>query len=374
MRQALALLPGGPDESTQLRLLSSDRGRAEDALRKAGDKVVPRPRPSQYAALAAEVAGFLAGVGSQQRLLALLDALCHHLATPGNTASGVVGAAGGAAGAGAALAAALQEAAVWQSNARSWCARLLQRYRLYLDVVQPVQLAVQEACHGLALLSAAAALSPASSASSASQSPGSSMGLAGDQQERALEAAAALLSFPLHLPSSFPSPARSADATAASTRALRIPAAALGDASSVALLQSLASAAALASTPSHLEPVHRDRVADLAGYNAKLSTLRVALHAACRQALLSSSTLSPNDAPSLAVHADGTGAGVEGVGQLPVMGQLEGVWSALHEAWLQLKEFEASKVEEEGSLFKIKKVDIKSQEVSQKQDQGKGGC
>ncbi len=71
----------------------------------------------------------------------------------------------------AAQAAAVQEAAIWQANAGAWMDRLARQYSAYLDIVQPVQLAVHELRHGLSLLSAAAALSPCGGGGDVGQLP-----------------------------------------------------------------------------------------------------------------------------------------------------------------------------------------------------------
>jgi microcompartment protein CcmK/EutM len=63
VRRAMAVLPGGHDETRLLEGLSSARKAMEAKLRAVAAKVVPRPRPSQYTALAAEVAGFLKSLG-----------------------------------------------------------------------------------------------------------------------------------------------------------------------------------------------------------------------------------------------------------------------------------------------------------------------
>jgi hypothetical protein len=50
----------------------------------------------------------------------------------------------------------LHKFANWQDAALAWCTRLTQQYPLYVDLLQPISLALHESCHGLDQLSASA--------------------------------------------------------------------------------------------------------------------------------------------------------------------------------------------------------------------------
>ena len=63
VRRGMRLLPGGHDESPQLAELAAERSEAVAALAVAAARVVPRPEPSQYSALASDVAGFVGSLG-----------------------------------------------------------------------------------------------------------------------------------------------------------------------------------------------------------------------------------------------------------------------------------------------------------------------
>lgn len=174
MRRAAQALPGGPDESLPLAQLSAKRTELCTALTAARVHAVPRPRSTRYAALRAEIASFATGIGSVARLCALLQALCpDYPPTPSliPTASTLTQASLGHSHApqqqqiqisnsttasllpplspeqAASLRRAVAEAAAWQSNAGAWLARLGMHFSEYLDLVQPVQLAVQEVRH-----------------------------------------------------------------------------------------------------------------------------------------------------------------------------------------------------------------------------------
>lgn len=87
---------------------------------------MPRPQPSQYAALQSDVASLLTSLGSVPRVLALI----HGLQRPGATQSH----AGHAAA----------EASAWCATTGAWLQRLAQAYPAYLDLWQPVEVAVQQ--------------------------------------------------------------------------------------------------------------------------------------------------------------------------------------------------------------------------------------
>ena len=92
-------------------------------------QVVPRPEPPQYTAFFLEVSMFLATSASVDRVRSLAQKLSR-----------------GPDGSGRDLAA--QEAATWQETTLQFIKRLGQKYPLYRDVVQPVQLAAYEMAYG----------------------------------------------------------------------------------------------------------------------------------------------------------------------------------------------------------------------------------
>ena len=100
------------------------------------------------------------------------------------------------------------------------------------------------------------------------------------------------------------------------------------------------------------------QIEEAAGYGAKLLTLRVALHAACRESLLSARVAS---LPSVAFPDSSARAGKPG-GRLE---RLEGLWAQMHGAWVQLKAYEAARAAEEAEMYKNrnKSTEIKSQDV-----------
>ena len=253
--------------------------------------------------------------------------------------------------------AALQEASIWQANAGTWAGRLVRQYEMYLDVVQPVNLAVQEARHGLALLSAAAALS---SASTPSTDGSSGLVLPPQLQEIALASASALLSFP----SSAPSPTtagldKGAPSAAHIHRRPRppLPAVLVGEDLALTLVQGLASASARASAPTHLDLSQLSRIGETAGYSARLQALRVAMHAACRELLSSTRSTHPDET---------TTPSEDSARKLSSsLVRLEGLWAKLHGSWVQLKVYEEERAAEEAEIYKNRNrtTEIKSQEV-----------
>ncbi|KAG1668462.1 hypothetical protein FOA52_005235 [Chlamydomonas sp. UWO 241] len=337
VRSALQALPGGHDESGHLARLSTERTATESALRAVISKVVPRPAVDRYGPLADDVAAFAGSLGAVERVLSLCAAL-EGLALGG----GADGAAD-----------ALQEASIWTSNAGVWAERVRAQYEHYLDVVQPVVLAVQEARHGLSLLSAAAAMSSGlggAGGSASASGTGGSLLLPPAQQDLALAAAAALLSFPpaAHLPGAFAAPsgqllaasaAAPGSAESAAAALLLLPATALGDEQALRLFGALAASSALAAAPAHLEPHQLSKLADGAAYAARLQALRIALHAGAR------ATMSA---------AGGSGCAADGERGAALLGRMEGVWAQLWDSWTKVKAYEEARAFEEAEIYKTK--------------------
>eukprot|EP00798_Chlamydomonas_sp_ICE-L_P024875 gene24875-10536_t len=307
VRQALQQLPGGPDESTHLVHLHEQRGSASTKLQAAVARIVPRPVPSQYKTLAAEVKSFVASFASLPRIQSLLGDLSR---TPATQSAGY-------------------EAAVWQANAGSWLERLVKQYPMYLDIIQPVQLAVEEMRHGMSLLKAAVAVrSPA------------------QQEQLALTSciASGLMSFPLALPQP-QTPESTQTASTKHKKALStsasptlcisgapLPTSHLAEAGPHTVLFQLAGEAARAAAPQHLTSTQLDRIAELASYTTSLHAARAALLAACREILVAGTTGTPNTT------------------------SLERLFAFFFNSWKKLREFEEARAEEEAEQFKSKAV------------------
>jgi hypothetical protein len=127
-------------------------------------QTVERPVQSQFHQLCDDVRRLQEGIASPQKLHALM----------GNLAAGAE--------------AASREAAVWQDSALHWVRQMDCRYASYRDVLQPLQLAVFEMKHGVALATAASA---EAAHAAAQMAPG---------QSPLVSAACALMAFPSPLP------------------------------------------------------------------------------------------------------------------------------------------------------------------------------
>jgi hypothetical protein len=308
----LQLLPGGPDQSPALSDLLSRRAAALAAAERLVSRCVPRPAPPQYLGLQQEVAGFARGLGRPERLLALAASLA------GDNNGG-----SSSAGGPQQLAAALQEADMWASGADSWAARLGAAYPAYSDVTQPVRLAVAEACHGLAVLRAAA------------EARGSGSG-GGGASVHALTAG--LLSFPT------PTGPSSVLLSAAAGARLQpvAPPSALADASLQAAAGALVSSTAAQLPALQRHPGAAARAAEIAAYTWRLQSARAALHATVGDALLA---------------APGGAGGVTGGGSHSVaaaVARADALFRSFLLAWRKLREYEARAAEEKEQMFKSK--------------------
>lgn len=363
VRTALDALPGGPDESAHLQDLDAQHVVARASLSAALALCVPRPQPPQYAALASEVKGFIGGLGSMDRVLTMMKALQNAASAPAPSAAAATkpkrGKKGGApapahAPAAAAAAAAQQEAGVWCANAGAWAARLGSQYAPYLDIVQPVQLAVQELRHGLSLMAAAA--------------PISSTPIFTHAQAGIPLVVSSLLSFPLpahtlsgpthtqglggDTPQSIPL-TRLGEGMDAASDSSSAAAAATGSESGPAALIADVAAASAKRRVAHLEPVKARRATEMAGYTARLQAGRVALHALARHLLSAGSA-------ALAAHAAATSAteaaeaAAPGTGAVQALGNLESLFTQFVAQWSALKAYEERVAAEEEEMFKTK--------------------
>lgn len=297
----LQLLPGGPDETPSLSSALSRRATALAAAEQLLQRCVPRPAPPRYLALQQEVAAFLDGLGRPQRLLALAAAL--------------------RAGAGAATGA-LQEGEMWASSAESWAERLGEQYLGYADILQPVQLAVSEVCHGLRVMRGAA---------QAAVDAAAIAGGDGACAESLRSLTAGMLAFPT------PTAQSAALLHAASGGKLQplLPPSALAEthlkaAASAALEQQLQRQQALRA-PSG---AGGGRAAEIAAYTWQLQSARAALHAAVMEALIAA--------------RGGSGGGAVAVERANAL------FGAFLDAWRQLREYEARAAEEKDQMFKTK--------------------
>lgn len=175
-------LPAGPDESAVLQELHNQRQGLCDELVKVRSRCVPRPDPPQYLHLQQEVAAFSQGLAEPTRVLSVGKALLDS-----SSSSGV------AAGVASRAAAAVGEAEMWDGSAVAWAERIKSNFADYIDILQPVLLAVLEIRHGMALLCAGSkaarqAATTAQMLAAAPQQPGSDREL--------LSLTAGLLSFP----------------------------------------------------------------------------------------------------------------------------------------------------------------------------------
>ncbi|KAG2499138.1 hypothetical protein HYH03_002721 [Edaphochlamys debaryana] len=319
VRKALHALPGGPSEAPHLERLAAARDGALAAAEAAATRCVPRPQPSQYPALQAEVADFAAGLAAPRRVLALAAAL-------------------GGGGGGVAVTA-LAEAEVWSSNARAWCERFGRTFAWYPDLAQPVQQAVLEMARGVELLAAAAA----ERSTSAAAAP------AALQVGPAAATAMGLLRFPS---------ASAAAAAAFEPRLLELSPRLLAEPSVRQMLDQVArSAAAAALAAAHsaaaADPAKAAAAAELAGYEMQLRATRVALHALARDVLARGGAAAATATADAAAAVNAAPAAVASA-VAPPLGSLERLLESLVEQWAALKAYEEAVAEEEAQQFKTK--------------------
>lgn len=270
VRQQYAALPGGPSETETIAAVSSREATMLEQAAELDGKSPPRPSPPLYLPLREDVLRFVDGLATIPRMLLLLEG-----ASRGNEA-------------------ALQEAAIWLDNSTAAGERLAVQYPGYLDVVQPVQLAVQEVRYGLGLVIGAARLAAKGPAVHAVSS-----------------AATHLMAFPRQ-------PATTPIAQLESPEAQTL----VASMAAAAVEQRAASIGALAA--------EEDRQS--AGLMARLNALRTAIHEACQ-------TL--RQAPTSAARAIAAS-------------RLDNIFGAVVIVWEDLKEEEARRAAEEAELYKTK--------------------
>jgi midasin len=309
-------LPGGPDESASIRLLAQQHAGLTAKLQKLHSRCVPRPDPPRYLHLQQEVAAFSRGLADPQRLVTVGKALLQSCNADASNAQAAAAAAGSA----------VREAEMWDGSAAAWSNRMQGSFADYVDVLQPVLLALLEARHGLALL--AAASQAAQQAAAAAAADGSSH-VAG----QLMALTAALLSFPP------PLAGVKAEQPHSSSCSSVMPASLLADARWQKLtgsavqqaqqqqLQQRSAAAAAAS-------------AELADFGWQLRTVHAALVVAVQEQL-----------------AAGPAAAAAAACELTSGGSFGGIDSMLQQVlsvWQAVRAYEAAAAEEAAQLFKHK--------------------
>ena len=146
VRGMLQQLPGGPSESLPLQQLLDQATSTTSHLASLTPRCVPRPSPPQYLELQQEVSRFASGIARPEHLQTLAEGLAKASRFQGNNQQQQVVTVQGL----------VHQAGVWDTSATAWCEQLRVRFPEYVDLLQPVELAVLEVRHGLALLKAAA--------------------------------------------------------------------------------------------------------------------------------------------------------------------------------------------------------------------------
>jgi hypothetical protein len=339
-------LPGGLDAAPALQQLLQDRQGFSARLQQLHSRCVPRPDPPQYHHLHQEVSAFTQGLASPARLLAVGKTLL--AAAQGSTPAAVA----------AAPAAAAQEVSSWDGSAAAWSERMQRHFGLYLDVLQPVLLAVLEVRHGLCLLAAgsqaaqqaaevdkAAVHSTAVSAVATSTSSSSSEQLVG--------ITAGLLSFPPPLAPSALQVMQGPSSSSSSTWALFSSSstglsAVAGSMLAAPQLQQLTGTLVHQQLQSQLGSTRTSAgtaaASDLAAFSWQLQCAHAALLVSVQELLAAGPAASAAaKEQSRAGHADGG-----------CLGRVYAVMQQLVSAWQSVKEFEAQAAAEAAQLYKHK--------------------
>ncbi|MEW5309894.1 MAG: hypothetical protein WDW38_001740 [Sanguina aurantia] len=335
--------------------------RARSALRaqrdRASAKCVPRPSPPQYQTLQRDVASFCSSLGSASRIVNLLPA-------PYDSSSNMPAEAWPA----------LSSAQSWLSSAAAWQDRLGVQYPSYVDLLQPVQLALLEMSHGLGILVGSAEAEAA-------------MPLG--QRAQLQAAVAMLMAFPQPLPPSLPQLTQpgSDDAQAVAVGAGGVAQDVesgeedpllLGAEGLQSLLAARAAAAAAASC-AHIGPEQAAKAAQLASFSTRLQAGRTALHLLTRhlvaagpaqlQLAAATSTATPTPTPTAALTlspSHGSADGLAGSGVHTAVMRCESLLSSFITSWARIKAFEELEAEADGSVYKASKTvnnSIQTEEV-----------
>jgi midasin len=297
---------------------------------------VPRPDPPQYLYLQQEVAAFSRGLADPQRLLTVGTALLQSCNADGSNTAAAAAAAGGGN--------AVHEAEMWDGSAAAWAKRMQGSFPDYVDVLQPVQLALLEVRHGLALLVAGSQAAQQAAAAATADGSSSSSG-------QLMALTAGLLSFPPPL-AGFTAVTPNPNSSSSNVVAAIVPASLLADprwqkltGSAVQQAQQqqqhqlqARSAAAAASAS-----------AELADFGWQLRTVHAALLVAVQEQLAAgpaAAAAAVSGAPLTTFgSSSGSGSGLGGVGSM--LQQVLSVWQAV-------RAYEAAAAEEAAQLFKHK--------------------
>ncbi|MEW5303413.1 MAG: hypothetical protein WDW36_006109 [Sanguina aurantia] len=347
VRTQLQRLPGGPDEAPQLAALARARSARRAQRDRASAKCVPRPSPPQYQTLQRDVASFCSSLGSASRIVNLLPA-------PYDSSSNMPAEAWPA----------LSSAQSWLSSAAAWQDRLGVQYPSYVDLLQPVQLALLEMSHGLGILVGSAEAEAA-------------MPLG--QRAQLQAAVAMLMAFPQPLPPSLPQLTQpgSDDAQAVAVGAGGVAQDVesgeedpllLGAEGLQSLLAARAAAAAAASC-AHIGPEQAAKAAQLASFSTRLQAGRTALHLLTRhlvaagpaqlQLAAATSTATPTPTPTAALTlspSHGSADGLAGSGVHTAVMRCESLLSSFITSWARIKAFEELEAEADGSVYKASKT------------------
>jgi hypothetical protein len=326
-------LPGGLDAAPALQQLLQDRQAFSARLHQLRSRCVPRPDPPQYHHLHQEVSAFSTGLADPARLLSAGRALL--------TAAQASGPAGSNAAAQPAAAAAAHEASSWDGSAAAWSERMQSQFGLYLDILQPVLLAVLEIRHGFALLTAG---------SQAAQQAATAVARSGhSSSEQLVCITAGLLSFPPPLGASA---LHAQHNNSTSTWALSCSRGSItaAPASVLALPQLQRLTGSLVQQQQQaLQVPGRSQAAvtassDLAEFSWQLQCAHASLLVSVQELL----------AAGPAAAASAAGAGVSAGADSGSLGRVYALMQQLVSAWQAVKEFEAQAAEEAAQLFKHK--------------------
>ncbi|GMH33343.1 hypothetical protein BSKO_01177 [Bryopsis sp. KO-2023] len=128
VRNQLQQLPGGWDETMNIETLGRRKDSELVRIADLESQCVLRPTPPQYTQIQRELQRFMNSLGSISRIQPLVAGLQNRDAN------------------------AVQQAYTWQDSARGLCERLSRDFPLYQDILQPVQCALLEVCHGFAAM------------------------------------------------------------------------------------------------------------------------------------------------------------------------------------------------------------------------------
>jgi midasin len=328
-------LPGAPDESASLKELTQQHDGLTVRLQKLRSRCVPRPDPPQYLYLQQEVAAFSRGLADPQRLLTVGTALLQSCSADGSNTA----AAGGVH--------AVREAEMWDGSAAAWAKRMQGIFPDYVDVLQPVHLALLEVRQGLALLVAGSQAAQQAAAAAAADGSSSSSG-------QLMALTAGLLSFPPPLAGiTAGSPKHHSSSSSSNAAATVVPASLLADPRWQKLTGSAVQQGQQQQQQQARSAAAAEASAELADFGWQLCTVHAALLVAVQEQLaagpaaaaVSGATLTaPGSSSACSSGSDG-GSSLGGVDSM--LQQVLSVWHAV-------RAYEAAAAEEAAQLYKHK--------------------